>query len=141
MILLDTNVLSALMRLESEREVATWLATQHIDRLATSAPTIFEVRYGIELQPVGRRRRALEASFDLVMGSLLDHRVIPFDADAARYAAKVLDIRKRRGRTISIPDSQIAGLALAQSLPVATRDEVDFSDLGIQLINPWTIGV
>ena len=138
MILLDTNVVSALMRLPFEPVVAKWLAAQRIEQLFATTPTVFEIRFGIEIKPQGRRRTALEAAFEDVLGNLLAHRVVIFDEAAAIAAGEAHAIHKKKGITVSIPDSQIAGIALAHGVPIATSDIGDFAHLGIPLINPWS---
>jgi toxin FitB len=138
MILLDTNVVSALMRLSHEPVVAKWLAEQVLDRLFVTSPTIFEIRFGIEMKPAGKRKRALEASYREIVVGLLADRVVNFDATAAASAGHIYALQKRRGRNIAIPDCQIAGISSALGAPLATRDINDFSDLGIKLIDPWT---
>lgn len=139
MILMDSNVVSALMRIESEPAVASWLARQSIAQLFTTTPTIFEIRYGIEAKPAGRRRKALEDAFEDVIGTLLGHRIVDFDAAAAVEAGRARAVQKRRGKIASIPDSQIAGIALARRASIATGDIGDFAHLGIALINPWDV--
>lgn len=137
MILLDTNVVSAMMRLDREPLVADWMRSVSSDELFTSAPTIFELRFGIEKKPRGRRRQELQAAFEQIVGSTLDNRVLPLDFDAAVEAGRIHDIQRRRGRNVSIPDSQIAAIASTLKVRLATRDIDDFKDLGIDLINPW----
>lgn len=140
MIVLDSNVISALMRLESEPTVADWLARQTIARLVTTAPTIFEVRFGIEAKSQGRRRRALEQAFGTVIEGLLANRILAFDETAATASARARAMQRRRGITTSIPDSQIAGIAMVHGYALATGDVADFAHLGIPVINPWADG-
>ena len=140
MIVLDSNVVSALMCIESEPTVANWLTRQAIDRLATTAPTIFEIRFGIEAKPQGRRRRALEDAFATVIEGLLAKRILAFDEAAAAASARARAIQRRRGITASIPDSQIAGIAMVHGFPLATGEVADFAHLGIPVINPWADG-
>lgn len=141
MIVLDSNVVSALMRLESEPAIAAWLTQQKIDDLWTTSPTVFEIRFGIEAKPQGRRRRVLEEAFQDVLTNLLGRRVVEFDLAAAEAAGRARAVHKRRGVAVSIPDSQIAGIALDRGVPIATRDVDGFGHLGITLVNPWSSGV
>ena len=138
MILLHSNVVSALMRLHLEPAVAEWLGTQTVERMFIASPTIFEVRFGIEAKPHGRRRRALQAAYDDVVGTQFSDRIMPFDRASAVAAAHARASQQKRGRRVSIPDSQIAGIALALGMELATRDIDDFSELGIVLIDPWS---
>lgn len=140
MIVLDSNVVSALMRLEFEPAIAGWLARQNIGDLCTTSPTVFEIRFGIETKPQGRRRRVLDEAFEDVVTNLLGRRVIHFDDAAAIAAGRARAIHKRRGVTVSIPDSQIAGIALVHGVPIVTGDVDDFDHLGIHLVNPWLPG-
>jgi toxin FitB len=137
MILLDSNVVSGIMRAHLEPVVAAWLQRQQIDQLFIAAPCVFEMRHGIEIMPVGTRRHDLQAGFDDVVVTLLENRIVPFDNAAAIEAAKARAIHKSSGISTSIVDSQLAGIALALGVPVATRDVADFSGLNLSLINPW----
>lgn len=137
MILLDTNVVSAMMRLDQEPAVDAWLRSVSRERLLTSAPTIFELRHGIESRPLGQRRRRLQAAFVHVTTVALENRIIPFETDAAVEAGRIHAMQRARGRKTSVPDSQIAGIALTRKLQVATGDIDDFNGLGLDLINPW----
>jgi hypothetical protein len=92
------------------------------------------------VKPQGRRRRALEASFVIVIDSFLSGRILAFDAAAAAAAARARAIQKRRGLAASLPDNQIAGIALAHECTIATGDVGDFAHLGIPLLNPWEVG-
>ena len=137
MILVDTNVFSALMRLERELEVSAWLDLQARDTLLVSAPTIFEVHHGITRLPEGKRRRELELRYADVMADVFNTSVLPLDARAAELAGRLHAEQIARGRNADVQDSQIAGVALSLGAAVATRDIDDFKGLGIPLINPW----
>ena len=137
MIVIDTSVVSAIMRAHLDPVIAAWLTSQDIDRLYVTSPTIFEIRFGIEMKPHGRRRNDLEASFAEIIDVLLARRVLDFSDGAAVAAARARALQKARGITASIPDSQFAGIALARGAPVATRDILDFSHIGLQVIDPW----
>ena len=138
MILLDSNVVSALMRLHLEPAVADWLGRQTVEHLFISTPTVFEVRFGIEAKPQGRRRRTLEAAYDDVVGTQFCSRIIPFGHACAIAAGQARARQQNRGRTVSIPDSQIAGIALTLGMQLATRHIDDFAGLGVVLIDPWS---
>ena len=137
MILLDTNVLSALMRRRPDPVIVSWLDSQAPESLWTTAVTVFEIRYGIDLLPAGRRRRALESAFDAMLSDDLAGRVAAFDGTAAAEAAKLAARRQRIGRSVDFRDTQIAGIALARRADVATGNVRHFEGLGLSIINPW----
>ena len=137
MILLDTNVLSALMQREPDETVVTWLDDQPSESIWTTSITIFEVRMGLELLAKGRRRSQLEQEFDRLLAEDLDGRVQLFDTAAAYAAATIAASRQRAGRTVEIRDVQIAGVASARRATLATRNVRHFEDLGIRLTDPW----
>ena len=138
MILLDTNVLSALMRSEPEAIVVDWLDAQPSESIWTTSVTVLEIRTGLELLPSSRRRRHLEAAFERVLNEDLDQRVLAFDVAAADAAGALVARRQRAGKAVEIRDAQIAGIALARKAPVATRNVRHFTDLGVRLIDPWS---
>ena len=137
MIIVDTNVLSALMRLDRESAVRDWLDKQVIDQLRVSAPTIFEIHYGLSALPAGRRRREMEARLADVMADLFSNKVIPLDNEAAQSAGRAHAEHVANARNVDVPDSQIAGVARLLGATIATRNTADFTGLGIPLINPW----
>ena len=137
MIVLDTNVVSALISAEKVQLVATWLDNQPIDQIWISAIVVFEIRMGIERLVGGRKRRHLEASFDAAVAAF-EGRILPFDRLAADHAARVHTKRLRLGRPMDIRDAQTAGVVLGQGAALATRNVRDFANVGIVLIDPWT---
>ncbi|HSZ06034.1 MAG TPA: type II toxin-antitoxin system VapC family toxin [Solirubrobacteraceae bacterium] len=137
MILLDTNVLSALMQREPDQIVAAWLDEQPSESIWTTSITVFEVRMGLELLAKGRRRSQLEQEFDRLVADDLDGRVQLFDRAAADAAGTIAASRRRAGRTVEIRDVQIAGVASARKATLATRNVRHFEDLGIRLVDPW----
>src|SRR5207237_164922 len=118
-ILLDTNVLSALMREAPEAAVIGWLDRQPAESIWISSVTLFEVRLGLGLLPAGRRRRALDAAFARLLEEDLQNRVLDFDSSAAIEAATIADERQRAGRPVDLRDTQIAGIALARRATLA----------------------
>jgi predicted nucleic acid-binding protein len=140
MILLDTNVLSALMRSEPDAVAVDWLDAQPSESIWTTSVTVFEIRTGLELLPSSRRRRNLEAAFERVLKEDLDERVLAFDIAAADAAGAVVARRQRAGKRVEIRDAQIAGIALARKATVATRNICHFTDLGVYLVDPWSSG-
>ena len=141
MIILDTNVLSALMRTTPEATVVTWLDRQPAESIWITSITLFEARLGVGvgLLPKGKRRGTLEAAFSRLLEDDLENRVLDFDAAAATEAATLAADRQRAGRPVDIRDTQIAGIALARHAVVATRNVRHFSDLKVSVADPWAI--
>ncbi|HEY7051463.1 MAG TPA: type II toxin-antitoxin system VapC family toxin [Mycobacterium sp.] len=137
MILLDTNVLSALMRATPDPVVVDWLDNQPAESIWTTTVTIFEIRAGIELFVPGRRRKQLDQVFSQLLAEDLNGRVQSFDQMAALAAGSIAANRQRAGRVVEIRDVQIAGIATARNATVATRNTRHFEGTGARLINPW----
>ena len=137
MIILDTNVISALMRKEVDPVVVAWLDSQPTESIWLTAVTVFEVHLGLELLAPGRRRRQLEGAFARALDEDFEGRILPFERDAARAAALLAARRQQAGRPIEIRDVQIAGIAAARRAALATRNTPHFADLGIALVDPW----
>jgi predicted nucleic acid-binding protein len=137
LILLDTNVLSALMRRVPERPVVDWLDRQPADSIWITSITLFEVRLGLALLPAGRRRKALQDTFARLLEDDLQNRVLDFDAAAASEAAALAAARQRAGRPVDLRDTQIAGIALTRRATVATRNVRHFGDLDVPVVDPW----
>jgi predicted nucleic acid-binding protein len=137
MILLDTNVLSALMQHMPDPVVASWLDGQPAESIWTTSVTVFEIRTGIELLERGRRRKRLEQVFSQLLTEDLEGRVKPFDQAAAVAAGTIAATRQRAGQTVEIRDVQIAGIATARRAKLATRNTRHFEGTGVGLINPW----
>lgn len=138
MILLDTNVLSALMRREADPVVVAWLDAQPPESIWTTAITVFEIRFGLEVLAKGRRRKALEEAFASALDEDFDGRVLAFDRPAADAAAAIAARRRQAGRPVEIRDLQIAGIAAVRKARLATRNIRHFEGTGITLIDPWT---
>lgn len=137
MTILDTNVLSALMRQVSDPQVISWLDQQPRASIWTTSITVLEVRFGLQILEAGKRRTFLIEAFDTVLEKL-GHRVAAFDADAAQWAAALMASRHKKGRPGDLRDTMIAGVALARHAALATRNTTHFDDAGVALINPWT---
>ena len=137
MIVLDTNVLSALMRQVPEAPVVAWLDRQPSESVWITSITLFEARLGLALLPRGRRRQALEAAFAQLLEEDLEDRVLAFDSAAATEAASLAAVRQRAGRPVDMRDTQIAGIALARRATLATRNLRHFRDLTVPVIDPW----
>jgi len=138
-ILLDTNVISALMRREPDPAVVAWLDRQPPESVWTTAVTVFEIRLGLSLLEEGRRRRALEEAFAKALEEDFDGRVLPFDTPAAQAAGRIAAERQRAGRTVEVRDVQIAGIAAARKATLATRNLRHFEGLGLALVDPWAV--
>jgi predicted nucleic acid-binding protein len=137
MIILDTNVLSALMRTTPEVPVVRWLDHQPAESIWITSITLFEAQFGLALLPKGKRRLSLESAFAQLLEEDLENRVLDFDSAAATEAATLAADRQRRGRPVDIRDTQIAGIALARHAVIATRNIRHFSDLKVSVVDPW----
>jgi len=139
-ILLDTNVISAMMRRDPNPDavVVRWLDRQPAESIWTTSITVFEVKTGLHILPPGRRRQNLERAFDALLTDDLDGRIQSFDTAAATAAAEIAAQRRSTGRTREIRDVQIAGIAVARRAQLATRNTRHFTDLGVVLIDPWS---
>jgi len=138
-IILDTNVLSALMRSEPDTAVVSWLDDQVPESIWITSITLFEARFGLALLPEGARRQQLTARFDDLLVSDFENRVLLFDQSAARQAADLAAQRKYAGRPVDMRDTFIAGIALARKARIATRNTRHFDDLPKIVINPWDV--
>ena len=138
MIILDTNVLSELMREKPASAVLRWARARPESSLYATSISEAEILRGIEVLPKGKRRDALSAAARTTFGNEFGGRILPFASDAAKWFAHIAAERPRHGRTISIFDAQIAAIARTYGAPVATRDFEGFTDCGIDLIDPWS---
>jgi predicted nucleic acid-binding protein len=137
MILLDTNVLSALLRPEQDIVVVNWLNRFDDTDLCTNAVSVFELRFGIARLPNSKRKSKLAGDLAIVLDEVLGNRVLTFNGEAAVAAADLRARRSRAGQSIDIADTLIAGIALANGYPIATRNGRHFADLAIDVIDPW----
>ena len=138
MILLDTNILSELMRAAPEAVVEQWLADQPAASVFISAITEAELRYGLALLPPGKRRSALAVEIENMLGEDFSGRILPFDSPAAVAFAEIAAERRQAGRPISQADAQIAAIAQSRGAALATRNVPDFEGCGVEIINPWS---
>ena len=139
MIVLDTNVISALMRREPEEPVVKWLDAQPAASVWITAITVMEIRFGLQTMPKGRRQDALISAFEMMLKSMIEGRIASFDAEAGIQAAELMAQRKRKGRPAEVRDTMIAGIVLANRATLATRNTQHFEDLPVTVINPWKI--
>lgn len=137
MILLDTNVVSAVMRPVPSRSVLDWLDDHDTTCLYLSTITIAEIRYGLRVLPDGKRRRSLEGRFEEFVARGFDQRILTFDEPAARLYGEVMGRCKELGRPISVLDGQIAAIAQAHRFAVATGNVRDFEECGLRILNPF----
>ncbi|HEX5452296.1 MAG TPA: type II toxin-antitoxin system VapC family toxin [Stellaceae bacterium] len=139
MIVLDTNVISELMKANPNPALFAWVAARPPEELFTTSLNKAEILYGIAALPEGRRRAALAAAAEAVFTEDLAGRVLPFDATAAERYAEIVVARRQSGRPIEGFDAQIAAIAFALGADVATRDIRDFAGCGLNLIDPWIV--
>ncbi len=136
-VLLDTNVVSELLRPSPNRAVEDWVAGREASDLHFSAVGEAELRYGVALLPAGRRRDALGMAVEAILRDDFEDRVLPFDSRAAREYAGIAASRRTAGRPVAPADCQIAAIARSRNLTIATRNVRDFADMEIELIDPW----
>jgi toxin FitB len=137
MILLDTNILSELMRPAPEEAVERWLTEQPIASVFICAITEAELRYGLGLMPSGKRRSRLALEIGEMLEADFKDRILPFDSSAAIAFAAIATERRHAGRPISQSDAQIAAIARSRGAALATRNAADFEGCGVEIINPW----
>ena len=140
MIVLDTNVVSELMRPRPDTNVVDWVAGQAMDALYLSTVSEAELRYGIAILPTGVRRDRLVAEVKGMLREDFAGRILSFDSSAAQAYAVIAAARRAAGRPINHADCQIAAIAHSRGASVATRDVDGFGGSGIDVINPWTLG-
>jgi hypothetical protein len=137
-IVLDTNVVSALMRREPDRAVIEWLDGVPAESVWTTAITVFEVRFGLALLVASRRRRQLEEAFTRSLQEELESRILPFDHSAAQAAGLMAAKLRRAGRSVEIRDTLIAGIVAARKATLATRNTRHFEGIDLKLVDPWS---
>ena len=138
MIVLDTNVLSELMRPSADLAVVEWLDRQPRTSIWTTSITVLEIRYGLQILATGRKRSALMAAFERLVAEKMDGRIASFDSAAADEAGDLMAIRHKKGRPGDLRDTMIAGIVLARRATLATRNTAHFEDLSVPIVNPWT---
>ena len=136
MIVLDTNVVSELMRPEPAPQVATWVRNRDRHELLTTAITLAEIRYGIARLPDGRRKQALLGAANDIFRTFTN-QVLPVDLAAAEHYAAIASSRERSGNPISGFDALIAAVCRSRGAALATRNLTDFDGTGIEIIDPW----
>lgn len=137
MIILDTNLISEPLRPDPEPRVVAWIDAQPQETLYLTAISAAELRAGVALLPVGKRRSTLQDSLEQTILPLFTGRVLPFDLDCASAYARLLAKTRKTGQAIATADSFIAAIALTHNYAVATRDTAPFQYAGLTVINPW----
>jgi predicted nucleic acid-binding protein len=137
MIILDTNVLSALMQKQPEAIVVEWLDKQAAETVWISSITQFEIQYGLDVLADGQRKTLLHQRFNELVQIDLANRIAVFDVRAANHAAHLAADRKRLGRPVDIRDTFIAGIVITHKATLATRNTKHFDDLPNPVVNPW----
>jgi predicted nucleic acid-binding protein len=137
MIVLDTNVISEMMRSRPDEAVVRWYRSLSLRALFTTSINCAEVLVGIETMAIGRKRAELANEARAMFNTEFEGRVLSFDQHAAEHYAEIVAHRRRRGRPIDALDAQIAAIARANAMGVATRNVTDFEECGINIVNPW----
>jgi toxin FitB len=140
MILLDTNVISAVMQPQPAKAVTTWFDQQAEEDVWTTTISVFEVRFRLACLEQGRRRRDLEEAFQAFLDVDISGKIAAFDLTAAGLAADLAARRRSIGRPVEYRDTWIGGIALARRASIATRNVGHFDDLGVPIIDPWAAG-
>ncbi len=139
-VLLDTNVVSELIRKAPEPAVVTWVSDHPLDDLFFSAVSEAELRYGGAILPAGRRRDMLFQEIETMLRDAFGDRVLPFDSEAARAYGYIAAVRRFAGRPVAPADCQIPAIAASRGMVVATRNVRDFEDMEMEIVNPWGEG-
>jgi len=135
--LLDTNIISELMRVPCNPNVLQWVDQQRRDSQFTSAVTVMEIRKGLATMPFGQRRQGLESRFATLLAERFVGRVMPLDQAAAERAADLAGQRQTIGRPVDVRDTMIAGIAMANRMGIVTRNIGDFQGLDVPVVNPF----
>ena len=136
MIILDTNVVSALMRNSPEPDVARWLDRQPPSSIWTTSITILEIQVGLRIMPAGKKQTFLSEGFEGLLNRI-QHRIAVFGEESARLAADLTAARQKKGRVGEVRDTLIAGIVLTHHARLVTRNTSHFDDIGATVINPW----
>lgn len=136
-VLLDTNVVSELIRKSPDPAVEAWVSGHVLEDLYFSAIGEAELRYGAAILPAGRRRETLVSEIEGMLRDAFGDRVLPFDSNAARQFAEIAAKRRSIGRRMAPADCQIAAIARSLNMAVATRNVRDFDDINVEVVNPW----
>ena len=137
MIVLDTNVVSELMRSSPDARILHWFSGQSADDLHITAITMSEILYGIELISTARRRETVRAAAEKMFEAVFADRILTFEDRAARAFSQIASSRRRQGKPMADFDAQIAAIARVHGATLATKNPYVFEGCGVRLINPW----
>ena len=137
MIILDTNIVSELMRPATERMVLLWFSSQAAEDLHLTTVTMAEILYGIELISSSRRRDVVRVAAEKMFGDVFADRILTFEDRAAVAFSQIASSRRRQGKSMSGTDAQIAAIARVHGATLATRNTYVFEGCGVKLVNPW----
>ena len=137
MIVLDTNVLSEVLKPSPDATVLRWLALQYRESVFTTTITQAEILYGVEILPSGKRRTRLHAAVERLFALEFPDRILPFDVEAACVYPRIVSERDKIGPPISQFDAVIASVCRSRQAAIATRNVPDFEHCGLTIINPW----
>lgn len=137
MIVLDTNIVSELMRPSPTVDVIRWLDRQPRTSIWITSVNVFELRFGLQSMPVGKRQAAMIAWLEKWLTDVVQQRIASYDEAAARLAAELAAQRERKGRPGELRDTMIAGIVLANRATLATRNVRHFEDIAESVVNPW----
>ena len=135
--LLDTNVVSEMLRPSPNPAVESWVAQRPAAELYFSAVGEAELRYGVAMLPEGQRKDALATAIEGILREDFENRILPFDSSAARAYANIAAAHHAAGRTVAPADCQIAATAHSRGMTVVTRNVRDFEEIGIEVVDPW----
>jgi toxin FitB len=136
-IILDTDVLSGLMKPRPDEVLGKWVNEQPAYSVWTTAITVYEIRFGIDLLTTGRRKQQLEAAFARCLQDALQERILDFDRESANLAGAISARQRLAGTPLDFRDLEIAGIVAAHRATLATRNTRHFANLGIGVVNPW----
>ncbi len=139
MIILDTNIISEVMRPQPQKKVLSWLNQQDSVNLFVSSISIAEINYGLYVLPEGKRKQQLQARFEQFVNRAFQYRILDFDEQAAKIYGKVMGEGRLIGHPMSVPDGQIASIALMNGFILATRNVKDFKYCGVEIFNPFEV--
>jgi toxin FitB len=137
MIVLDTNVVSELMRATPDPHVLRWFSSQPAEDLHITTVTMAEVLYGIELISTSRRRDGVRAGAEKMFEAVFADRMLAFEDRAARAFSQIASSRRRLAKPMSEFDAQIAAITRVHGATLATRNPFVFEGCGVRLVNPW----
>jgi predicted nucleic acid-binding protein len=137
MIILDTNIISEMMKKSPDQAVADWFKSQDNNQLYITVLTVAEIKYDISLLPEGKRREKLDTDASHMFNSVFRDKILSFDYDAAHHYPIAHQHRKAVGKTMTVMDAELAAICKSNNAALATRNTKDFTDISVELINPF----